>query len=97
MPSPRRNPTSRTVTQVEALDDRFADNLRAARETAGISRVELSRRTGMSWQSIEKIETARGRHGLRRRVTIGEAVVLAEALGVKPGELLRGAAEVAHA
>lgn len=89
MPSPRRNPSARTVTQVEALDERFADNLRAAREAGKVSRVELSRRTGIAWYTIEKIETVRGRHDLRRRVTIGEAIVLAEGLGVKPGALLR--------
>lgn len=91
MIAPNRRLKHRTVVAVETLDDLFADNLRAAREERNVTRVELSRRTGISWASIEKIETYRTPNGLRRRVTIGEAMVLAHALGMKPGELLRAA------
>jgi len=97
MGSPKRHASDRTVERVEAFDDRFADNLRAAREAAGLSRVDLSRLTGIPWHAIEKIEVVRShRSNLRRRVTIGEAVVLAEALGMTPGSLLRDPA-VVHA
>jgi len=74
-----------------AIDKLFADNLYAARRKSGVSRRELSRRTGIPHLSIDKIETGHGsgQKGLRRKVSIGEAVVLAEALGLKPGDLLK--------
>lgn len=80
---------TKSVT-AEALDDLFAANLRAAREEQGISRRVLGERSGLGKISIEKIE-ARTCWTTHRRVSIGEAIVLAEALDVKPGELLRGA------
>jgi transcriptional regulator with XRE-family HTH domain len=81
-----------TSPDAEALDDAFADNLRAMRTERGMTRRELSAETGIPYHSIEKIETGAGcRERMRRRVSIGEAVLLAEALGVKPGELLKGA------
>jgi transcriptional regulator with XRE-family HTH domain len=77
--------------RIDAIDDRFADNLRMIRTARKISRPVLAEKTGIPRRTIEKIETGHGcPPGRRRRVTIGEAVVLAEALGVKPGELLRG-------
>jgi transcriptional regulator with XRE-family HTH domain len=81
----------------EVLDDVFADNLRALRAEQKVTRRQLSERTGIPFHTIEKIETGHGcgREGLRRRVSIGEAVVLAEALGVRPGELLAGAPQPA--
>lgn len=82
---------TKSVT-AEALDDLFAANLRAAREDLGLSRRALGERSGLSKISIEKIE-GRTCQTAWRRVSIGEAVVLAEALGVKPGELLRGASQ----
>lgn len=91
MPSPRRTSAARTIPAVEDYDDRFADNLRTARKQLGVSRMELQRRTGIAWHTIEKIESRRHARALRRRVTIGEAIVLAEALGVQPGTLLRQA------
>lgn len=74
-----------------ALDERFADNLHAARTRLRVTRRDLAQRTGIPMPSIEKIEVYRGRskNGVRRRVSIGEAVVLAEALGLKPGDLLK--------
>jgi transcriptional regulator with XRE-family HTH domain len=76
--------------RIAALDDLYADNLHAARKRLGISRRELAQRTGIPFPSIEKIETGHGcPPGRRRRVAIGEAVVLAEALGLKPGDLLK--------
>lgn len=80
--------------RIATLDDLFADNLAAARARLGISRRVLAQRTGIPQRSIEKIETDRGcgRAGLRRKVAIGEAIVLAEALGLKPGDLLKARA-----
>jgi len=82
---------SARAPKAQVLDDRFADNLHALRVARKISRRELSARTGIPHHSIEKIETGHGcRLGLRRQASIGEAVVLAAALGVRPGELLKG-------
>jgi transcriptional regulator with XRE-family HTH domain len=79
--------------QPEVLDEVFADNLHALRTKQKVTRRQLAELTGIPWHSIEKIETGHGtgRRGLRRRVSIGEAVVLAQALGVRPGALLAGA------
>jgi transcriptional regulator with XRE-family HTH domain len=83
---------SRIADRIHEFDDRFADNLIARRHELGVSRSELARRAGLPSYSIEKIETGHGcGSGLRRRVTIGEAVALAEALGVQPGALLKAA------
>lgn len=79
-------------TRVAALDELFADNLYAARRKLRIPRRELADLTGIPASSIEKIETGHrmgGGPGKRRKVAIGEAIVLAEALGLKPGDLLR--------
>lgn len=76
----------------DLLDDRFADNLRVLRRQKRISRTALAEQTGIPVHSIEKVETGHGcKPGMRRRVTVGEAVLLASALGVKPGELLAAA------
>jgi hypothetical protein len=80
---------SARAPKAQVLDDRFADNLHALRVARRVSRRELSARTGIPHHSIEKIETG-CRPGPRRRASIGEAVVLAAALGVRPGELLKG-------
>jgi transcriptional regulator with XRE-family HTH domain len=89
----RRTTAGRSAVdpRINELDDRFADNLRAMRTKLKVSRGELALRAGIPEHSIEKVETGHGTTaGMRRRVTIGEAVALAEALGVKPGELLQG-------
>lgn len=80
--------------RIAALDERFADNLYATRVKLRITRRELAERTGIPMTSIEKIEVDRSHsiQGVRRRVTIGEAVALAEALGLKPGDLLKARA-----
>lgn len=82
-------------TRAQAVDNLFADNLHALRRVRGIPRRVLAERTGIPIHTIEKMETGHGcgRRGLRRRATIGEAVVLAQALGVQPGELLKRAGE----
>jgi transcriptional regulator with XRE-family HTH domain len=74
---------------IAGLDDRFAASLHNLRRAKRVSRPELAARTGMSASAIERIETGNGTTG-RRRVSIGEAVALAEALGATPGDLLRG-------
>jgi transcriptional regulator with XRE-family HTH domain len=80
------------VERIDTLDARFSDRLYDTRRERNLSRRELSEQTGIAVHSIEKMETGHGtgRVGMRRRATIGEAIVLAEALGVKPGDLLRG-------
>ena len=79
--------------EVSELDNRFADNMWALRNKLGVSRRALGDITGISARVLEKIETGGTcRNGLRRRVTVGEAVVIAKALGVKPGDLLKAGA-----
>lgn len=71
------------------LEATFADNLFDLRRRKGMSRRELQEATGISARVIEKIETgAGGWQSLRRPTSIGEAVVLAFALGVQPAQLL---------
>lgn len=78
------------VEQAKAFDDRFSDGLKAARKSLAVSRRELGDRCGLPDYTIAQIETGYG-HPKRRRATIGEAIVLAEALGMKPGDLIRQA------
>jgi len=87
--TPRRS--SQPSERARIFDNRFADNLFALRTVRKVTRRELAELTGIPHYTIEKIENGHGcgRKGLRRAVTIGEAVVLAEALGVAPGELLK--------
>lgn len=54
----------------------FAEKLRQLREAAGITRYELAKRSGLSKQSVYKIEEG------ERKPTFESAVKLAEALGV---------------
>lgn len=76
--------------RVTAIDDLFADNLRAVRTQLGITRRELAKRSGINERTIEKIETGSGSsQNVRRWASIGEAVVLAVALGIQPAELLK--------
>ena len=60
-----------------------AANLRARREAAGISQVELARRSGVDLSHINKIENA------RRDPTTSMLLRLARAIGTTPAELLR--------
>lgn len=83
-------PGQPTAPAAVAIDDLFADNLFAVRREHGVSRRVLAERTGIPIYTIEKIETGQGcRQGSRRRATAGEVVVLALALGVQPGDLLK--------
>lgn len=89
MTAPRRRAECMPA-KVLFFDARFADGLRFRRVELGLSRRELEERTGIAARSIEKIE--RPVNGHRRPVTIGEAIVLAEALDIQPAALLKGAA-----
>lgn len=80
--------TRRIPAQAVEFDDRFSSNLRALRRSLELSQQDLADRAGMGVESIALIEVAR-RGANRRTVTIGEAVVLAQALGVQPAELLK--------
>lgn len=72
----------RLAARVEGLDARFRRNLRRARADQGVSRRILVAVSGVSDHRIRRIESGGA-------ATIGEAVAIAEALGLKPGELLR--------
>jgi transcriptional regulator with XRE-family HTH domain len=75
----------RAGDRVAEVDGRFALRLAQARLDQDLSRAELARISGVGRHVIEKIENRiQG-----RRASIGEVIVLAEALGMKPGELLR--------
>lgn len=74
---------------VQNMESVFADNLFDLRRARKISRRQLEEATGISARVIEKIETgAGGWQSLRRPASIGEAVILAFALGVQPAQLL---------
>ncbi len=60
-----------------------AANLRARREAAGISQVELARRSGVDLAHINNNENA------RRDPTTSMLLRLARAIGTTPAELLR--------
>jgi DNA-binding Xre family transcriptional regulator len=68
--------------EVVEFEKRFAFNLGRVRIAQKMSRRKLGEIAGIADHTMEHLEKG-------RRATIGEAVVLAEALGVKPGELLR--------
>lgn len=81
---------ARTSERAADLDALFADNLTAARTRLGVTRRDLSKRSGISERTIEKIETGAGCwQNTRRWASIGEAVALSVALGVQPAELLK--------
>jgi transcriptional regulator with XRE-family HTH domain len=69
------------------LEDRFGLNVRDLRALRDISLETLSVKTGIPAYALAQIEGRRAR-GVRA-ATIGEAVVIAEALGVRAGHLLR--------
>lgn len=69
------------MTAVADANRRFARNLRLLRRAQEITGTELARRTGLPEQAVYRIES--GARGSSPRVaTIGEATVLAAALGV---------------
>ncbi|WP_267387061.1 helix-turn-helix transcriptional regulator [Sphingomonas sp. GC_Shp_3] len=59
------------------------DHLAAIRQEEGISQRELARRIGKPPSFVNKIELR------ERRLDLFEFIVIAEALGRQPGELLR--------
>lgn len=59
-------------------------NLRAERARAGVRQADLAARIGMPRATLSDIE------GGRRKVTLGEAVELCEALGIGLPQLLAG-------
>ena len=62
----------------------FAAAIRAAREAAGISQVELARRMGMDQSAINRIESG------RRAVSEPTMWRVATALGLSMAELVQG-------
>lgn len=65
------------------LRQRFGQALLEARQTRGLSRAEVSRRTGVSPGRLARIEAGRG------RVECDEFFTLAAVLGVDPFKLVR--------
>jgi transcriptional regulator with XRE-family HTH domain len=59
-------------------------NLRAERARAGVRQADLAVRIGMPRATLSDIE------GGRRKVTLGEAVEICEALGIALSQLLAG-------
>jgi transcriptional regulator with XRE-family HTH domain len=64
--------------------DDFGHNLRMARRRADLSQERLARTAGLALDTVHKIE-----HG-KRRPRLDTIWALADALEVKPGELLEG-------
>lgn len=63
---------------------RAIDQIKAAREAAGLSQRDVARRLGKPVSFVNKIEL------LERRLDIVEFVVLARAIGIEPHVLLDG-------
>jgi transcriptional regulator with XRE-family HTH domain len=59
-------------------------NLRAERARAGVRQADLAARIGMPRATLSDIE------GGRRKVTLGEAVEICDALGIALAQLLAG-------
>jgi transcriptional regulator with XRE-family HTH domain len=83
-------------TKAQVFDSLFNDGMRKMREKRGLSRRELGELAGMPEYTIGQIETGYGKPR-RRSVTVGEAIVLAEALEAKVGDLIRAATGVEQA
>lgn len=62
----------------------FARNLRATREAAGMSQVELAERSGVSLAHVNRLENARREPGMKTIIR------LSRAMGTTPSELFRG-------
>ena len=86
--TPPRPRVERVTGTIRQIDDRFADNLYALRRSKAVTRDALAARTGIAPRTIERIERGHPSSG-RRPVSIGEALVLADALGVPVTALLR--------
>lgn len=69
---------------LSTINQRFAWNLRIARQRAGFTQQELADRIGGSQAQVSGWEDG------RTCVRIDSVVRLAEALEIEPGELLRG-------
>lgn len=66
------------------LRDRFAENLIRCRQAANLSQEELAMRASLNRTQISLLENS------QRTPRIDTVVKVAGALGVEPGELLRG-------
>lgn len=91
--SGRVSPSRNIPERVRAIDGAFCTQLLAHRRAAKMSRAVLARRSGISVLVIQSMEVGKsvsaGKRQPRRRPSLGEAIALAEALGVKVGDLLR--------
>lgn len=68
------------------VDRRFAQRLRVLRRRRGMTGPELAAAAGLPEQAVYRIEA--GASPAPRRATIGEAVALAEALGINLAHLV---------
>lgn len=71
--------------EVVDFERRFSKNLAFFRVERRMTRKTLAAETGIPDHMIEKIEDLTR----NRPASIGEAIVLAQALGVQPGEMLK--------
>jgi HTH-type transcriptional regulator/antitoxin HipB len=69
---------------VEQVLQRFGENVRAARKARGWTQEDLSARTGLAVVQVSRIE--RG----KREIRLTTLLRLAEALALRPDELLDG-------
>lgn len=84
-----------TGEQIRAVDAAFSRRLHETRLAMRMSRARLAARSGVPAWAIERIEIGKSLPGggrtPRRRPTVGEAVALAQGLGVQVAHLLGGA------
>lgn len=69
---------------VSAGSGEFGQRVRAVRESLGLSQEALAERSTLHWSYLGQVE--RGQANL----TLRNILKIAEALGVDPGELVRG-------
>lgn len=75
--------TKGSMSRREAeVNRRAGANLRTLRVAAGKTQEEIATAVGISYQQVQKYETA------ANRITLGKGILLAEAVGAKLGDLL---------
>lgn len=79
-------PDDRRVSDVNC---RFADRARQVRQARGVSQQYLADRCGMPARVVQQIEASRFDMRGARKATVGEAALLAQALGVPLTWMLR--------
>lgn len=75
--------------RVSDVNCRFADRARVVRQARGITQQHLANRVGLPARVVQQIEAGRVHTKRARKATVGEAALLAQALGVPLEWMLR--------